>query len=300
MTILPERSEAKKIAAIAESPIVAVVGGVMIDWIFETDRRGEPTTVSPLAKLPGGKGANIALSTYRASHVKAASKGPEAKNLTTKKRMPQSDIRVFLNAAVGEDEEGEALRRAFEADGLDCDGVLVTKGNTGRVRVTVNVETKVSRGTVMAGPRAKYVPRDPSRVETLTGRTGEKPDLLIVGLEVPPAVIEPLLQVAAEAGVDTILNPSPVRPLESTTYAHVTHLVLNEVEAAKMSGLSAEELKSDEKKQHTGARRFIDLGVKIVVLTLGEKGVYYLTARGESGHVPAVEGVVAVDTTGAG
>jgi ribokinase len=298
-----ERTRTSTNEATADSLIVAVVGGVMMDWIFETGRNqspGENTTDLPLARLPGGKGANIALSTYRASHLRPAPEGQGPRTTTASMNSPPSDVRVFLNAAVGDDEDGEALRRALEADGLDCDGVIIAEGETGKCKVTVDAETKVSRGTRMGGSRAEYAPRDLTRIETLTGTTGERPDLLIVGLEIPPVVIQPLLQIAAKAGVETMLNPSPVRPLQTTTFAHVTHLVLNEVEAAKMSGLSAEELKSDTQKQHASAKRFISMGVKNVVLTLGEKGVYYLTASGESGNVPAVKGVVVVDTTGAG
>jgi ribokinase len=301
MTIPAEQAEGRRNNATAASPVVAVVGGVMIDWIFETCKQGKPTTTLPLAKLPGGKGANIALSTYRASHRKSSSDRQESKTSTPKTKFPQSDIRVFLNSAVGADSDGDALRTALEVDGLNCDGVLVAEGETGRVKVTVDVETKVSRGTVMSGTtRATFTPRDPSRIETLTGTTGEKPDLLIVGLEVPTVVIEPLLQVAAEAGVETILNPSPVRPLQDTTLGYVTHLVLNEVEAAKMVRMNAEEVKGNGEKRYSCAERFVGMGVKNVVLTLGDKGVFYLTARGESGLVPAVKGVVVVDTTGAG
>ena len=277
-----------------------------MDMVYETQKdpvNGESHTALSLVQLPGGKGANTALSMYRASHPRPPSKVREPTSLPStkrKSRSKQSDIRVFMNAAVGDDDNGKTLRQNLQSNGVDTKGVVTIEGEaTGACTVMVDIRTKASRMIAYDGPRLKYKPRDPSRIDSLTGGTGEKPDLLIVGLEVPREVIEPLLLTAAKADVDTILNPSPVTYIETETYAHVTHLILNEVETADLSGCSIEDLKSVE-VQKSSAEKFIRKGVKNVVLTLGENGAYYATHNGESGYVIAEKGINVKDTTGAG
>jgi ribokinase len=57
-------------------PVIAVVGGLNMDLVFEAERlpdAGESMDGTSLSDLPGGKGANTALATYRASHFKPTS-----------------------------------------------------------------------------------------------------------------------------------------------------------------------------------------------------------------------------------
>lgn len=78
----------------------------------------------------------------------------------------------------------------------------------------------------------------------------------------------------------------------------IAHLVMNETEAVMLS-----ECKPDDIVNQTGwtsvAEYFLKLGVKNVVVTLGEKGAYYENESG-SGHVEAEKNCTILDTSGAG
>ncbi|KAK1073043.1 hypothetical protein LTR33_010084, partial [Friedmanniomyces endolithicus] len=60
----------------SSSPIIAIVGGINMDLVYETERMpilGESMDALSLLTVPGGKGANTAISTYKAGHNNPAS-----------------------------------------------------------------------------------------------------------------------------------------------------------------------------------------------------------------------------------
>lgn len=105
-----------------------------------------------------------------------------------------------------------------------------------------------------------------------------------------------MIDVAGKADVDFCLNTTPATPIAERSYRHLTHLVVNESEAAIMSGRDREEV--NEGTWPVIAQEFLNRGVKNVAITLGAKGAIYATAT-DSSHCPAFD-VPVVDTTGAG
>ena len=95
-----------------------------------------------------------------------------------------------------------------------------------------------------------------------------------------------------------LLNPSPARYLMPGIYPMVSHLVMNETEAVLLSQLTPADVE-DHTRWTSIAEYFLDLGVKNVVMTLGEKGAYYSNKIG-SGYVEAKENCTVLDTSGAG
>jgi len=95
-----------------------------------------------------------------------------------------------------------------------------------------------------------------------------------------------------------LLNPAPAVPLPEEAYRDITHLVVNETEAAILSGCQEADLVGEEQLLEV-ARKFQTLGSKNVLITLGGRGVFYLGSGGKSGLVPAKKAKV-VDTTAAG
>ncbi|KAL9044154.1 MAG: hypothetical protein Q9214_002685 [Letrouitia sp. 1 TL-2023] len=128
---------------------------------------------------------------------------------------------------------------------------------------------------------------------------GSKPDLVVAHLGIPREQVEKVLQTATKAGVDTIFNPSPATAAVFATCKNVTHLVLNEHEAAHLLGREYREL-CIPAAWKTAAEEFIEPGIKNVVITLAEKGTYYATHDGKSDKVDAVQDVDVKNTTGAG
>lgn len=118
------------------SPIIAVVGSLTHDIIFETERipwPGESVAGTSLATAHGGKGANIAIAAYRASH-----KRPKNGKVSGISRVVDDEMHVFMNGAVGDDDVGPPLRKGMEEKGVDVTGVRILSGeNTGQVVVMV-------------------------------------------------------------------------------------------------------------------------------------------------------------------
>lgn len=76
------------------------------------------------------------------------------------------------------------------------------------------------------------------------------------------------LQKAKAQGKETIFNPAPAVPIPDESLKHIDHLIVNETEAATLSGVSESELANS--LEHV-ANLFISKGVSYVVITLGSK-----------------------------
>jgi ribokinase len=118
--------------------------------------------------------------------------------------------------------------------------------------------------------------------------------VVLTQLEIPVAAAERALAAGRSHGAITILNPAPVRPLPRSVLELVDVLTPNESEAKVLVGREPSENIDLVQLAH----ELIQLGVRKVVMTLGEKGALIVTAA-SSKLVSAIE-VSPVDTTGAG
>lgn len=125
---------------------------------------------------------------------------------------------------------------------------------------------------------------------------GPRPDLVIAQMEIRKEVVQQMIETVGKAGIDFLLNAAPADPITIRSYRYITHLLVNESEAAILSGRDLEEVNQDTWPEI--AQEFLDLNVKNVVITLGAKGAYYATTT-ESDHVPGYK-VNVIDSTGAG
>lgn len=71
------------------------------------------------------------------------------------------------------------------------------------------------------------------------------------------------MKVAREKGVETIINPAPAIPLPDEAYKGLGHLIVNETEAAILSGIENPTSWDDV------AAVFVSRGVKNIIITLG-------------------------------
>lgn len=111
------------------------------------------------------------------------------------------------------------------------------------------------------------------------------------------------IKLAHASGTRTILNPAPAQELPDDIYPELTYLIMNESEAAILSGRPADAI-SPSSDLDAVAAEFIQKGVANVIITLGVEGVYYQTVTAvrqkQAGRrLPAVKAKV-VDTTAAG
>ena len=118
--------------------------------------------------------------------------------------------------------------------------------------------------------------------------------IFLTQLEIPKDVTLYCLKFAKENNVTTVLNPAPASDLSKEIFKYIDYFTPNEVEAEFYSGVKINN-EIDAKK---ASLKLIDLGLKKIVITLGEKGVFYTDGKKEI-YLKASP-VKAIDTTGAG
>jgi len=246
---------------------VLVVGSVNMDVVTplrRLPRPGETIHVEDIVLVPGGKGANAAVSAARLG------------------------ASVRFVGSVGDDAFGRQLRAALEADGIDCTHLRTASRGSGTAVILLDRAT--GQNAIMVGPGANYqitLPPDEAMFDGI--------DIVMLQLETPAAVNVEVARRAAAAGVRVVLDPAPATPDVPEQLLRAAWIVSpNESELATLTGRPVDDV--DGAADAAGV--LLDRGARIVVVKLGEKGALWIT-RDERQHVPAVK-VKAVDTTAAG
>lgn len=267
--------------ATEEVPRITILGSINMDLVSYVDHHplpGETMTATKFVTSPGGKGANQAVACAKLSR-------PSDLN--------GASAVVAMAGAVGGDSHGLILRDTLSTYGVDIDGVAVRHDMSTGIAIIV-VEEPTGQNRIILSPEANHS----LHAEDFHAVRGPRPDLLIMQLEIPLAVVLQALKTAKAAGIPVLLNPAPAQELPADAYAGLDHLVVNETEAAILSALPESELDTREGLARVGAL-FIQRGVKNVLITLGGRGVYYVDQAGHSDLVSAISTTV-VDTTAAG
>ena len=276
------------------SRTIAVMGGITRDLATITERLpddGETVVASGFTEQPGGKGANTAVACYRLTRPNPETR-PEAYEEDV-----EHEIRVRMIGAVGADEYGGPMKDNLINCGVNVDGVRVMEGQATAVN-NIILEKDSGANRIMQYPGAAYAlePTEFKTLESLGG--GVAPDLLISQLEIRRATVEQALETANRERVEVLMNPSPASFLLTRFYRMISHLIMNESEACMLSDCLSEDSKNQAEWSQT-AEYFHNLGVKNLVITLGEKGAYY-SNESEAGYVEAEKNCTVLDTSGAG
>jgi ribokinase len=91
-----------------------------------------------------------------------------------------------------------------------------------------------------------------------------------------------------------IVNPAPAQHVSSSWFHEVDVITPNKIEAEMLTGMKI----TDDVSLAAIARRILDFGIPVVIITLGRQGVYLATNNGMR-LIPAYE-VKTIDSTGAG
>lgn len=98
-----------------------------------------------------------------------------------------------------------------------------------------------------------------------------------------------------------LLNPAPAIPLPGEVFEGLAHLIVNESEAAILTGRSVEEVEREGFDWDLITAEFSQKGVLNTVITLGSKGaVFRAQGMSKAMYVPAEKVKKVVDTTAAG
>lgn len=262
-------------------PRITVLGSLNIDLVSYVSHHplpGETLTANHFNTSPGGKGANQAV---------ACGKLSRSSDLSS----PAADVSMI--GAVGSDTYGQQLISSLTSYGVDTSAVAVREdGKTGIAIIVVDEPSGQNRIILSAEANHTLLP------EHFSTLPGPRPDLLIMQLEIPFDTVLQALRAANASNIPVLLNPAPAKALPDEAYTNLAHLVVNETEAAILSGCQESDLDDVSGLERVSAI-FIQRGVSNVIITLGGRGVYYATKDGKAALVPALKANV-VDTTAAG
>jgi ribokinase len=249
---------------------ILVIGSLNMDLVVKTERipaAGETVKGISFSTIPGGKGANQAVAARRLG------------------RMP-----VKLAGAIGADAFGAALKTALVEAGVDVDHVAEKSGmSTGTATIVVD-QAGDNRIIIVPGANGQVLPGDVDRLEQVIAGAA----ILLLQFEIPLETIEQAVRTARRFSVPVMLNPAPAAPIPDPLLGGVRYLIVNETEAALLSGRSV----TDPETAFPAAETLRARGPEYVVVTLGDRGALVVGA-GTHFHHPA-RPVPVVDTTAAG
>lgn len=250
-------------------PRIAIVGSVNMDLVFRTPRMprpGETLSGHQFHQIHGGKGANQA--------VAAARMGAQ----------------VHFVACVGDDDFARASIEALKQEGIDHHGIRqVAHCATGVAGILVD-DSGENSIVLASGANAQLNTKDIDHALPQL----QQAQLLVCQLETPLDTIRYAIQCAKRAGLLVLLNPAPAQTLNDDLLSQVDFLVLNETEAAHLSQLNVSDMRSAQQAAQSLQQR----GAKVVLVTLGEQGVW--VADTEQAYALPAYSVKVVDTTAAG
>ncbi len=247
-----------------------VIGSLNLDMVVNVDHTpatGETILSDKMNLIPGGKGANQA---YAAGRLGAD---------------------VTMLGAIGSDTYGDIQIESLKKAGVNVSGLIRRKEeNTGIALITVNKEGDNSI-VVVSGANGTLSCEDIDQYSSLL----QEADIILFQLEIP---IETVLYAAKKAkalGKTVILDPAPVpKDFPDELYRYVDILKPNETELQMLTKVSDMENRLCE-----AAGLLKEKGVKNLLVTLGENGVYLDAEETGVCQIPAIK-VDAVDTTAAG
>lgn len=235
---------------------IVVVGSLNVDHTLRVPRipaPGETLTSSRMLTCFGGKGANQAVAAARAGG------------------------RVAMIGCVGVDDFGTRYIEALKAEGIDTSGISRSETPTGSAFIAVD---EAGENSIIVNPGANHA-ITVADIEKLAERICSA-DTLLLQLECPLPVVRRAAEIAREAGVKVILNPSPLGEAFLADRFDVDVLIVNEGEAAKI----------------TPERDLKQARCRHLLITRGADSTLSLTEAGVSDFAPPK--VTPVDTVGAG
>jgi ribokinase len=231
---------------------------------------GETLMGSRIHTAPGGKGANQA---YAAAKLGGAGS-------------------TTMLGRVGDDDYGRQMIANLVSVGCGVEGVRRVPGASG-VALIMIAESGQNSILVVAGANECFGPQDVEADASLL--RGARYALL--QLEVPLSTAIAGARAARAAGLQVILDPSPVPghlPAELLQFVDV--LTPNETEASLLVGARPADISVDEARAIAGELQ--SRGVRHVIIKLGANGCLLLEG-GTATHIQAPM-VTALDATGAG
>ena len=255
-----------------------VVGDLMLDeYVW-----GDVTRISPEAPVPIVKVNKENFMPGGASNV--------ANNIVT------LGGKAILVGVIGSDGRGEILKKTLKDKGVDIGGVIsdISRPTTLKTRVIAYHQQVVRIDKEKTDPLSSKVL---SKVIDYVRRKLEDVDSLIIedygkGVIIPQ-LLDKVVSMARAKNKLIIVDP---KEENFSFYKGITGITPNQHEASCAVGFA---IKDEETLNKAGFKLLNKLGCKVVVITLGERGMRVFERRKRSVHIPTVAQEV-FDVSGAG
>ena len=216
---------------------------------------------------PGGKGCNQAIAIARLGG------------------------KVNFIIKIGKDAYGQLALDTLKKNSINTENIIQDeKSQTGVAGILVDQNSgKNAINVIVGAPNSLKISEIDKQLNLI-----KNSKIFLTQLEVPKDVTLHFLKTAKENGCLTILNPAPASEITKEFYNNIDYFTPNETEAEFYTGIKI----TNEKEAKQAAKKLINLGIKKVIITLGEKGLFYSDGIKEI-YIKACD-VKAIDTTGAG
>lgn len=222
---------------------VLVVGSSNMDisvFVDELPKRGETLLGSEIKYSFGGKGANQAIACGKL--------GADIKFLT----------------CVGNDDNGRSIIEYLKNNNVNCDNVKISNDKpTGTAIISVD---KNGGNTIVVIQGANL----DCDVEYLKENEKEFEDCeyVLIQNEIPLESIYYIIELCSKYNKKLVYNPAPANiNMNNELYKYITYITPNETELELMAFKNVESRDIME-----SVNRLLDLGIKNVLVTLGDKG----------------------------
>ena len=216
---------------------------------------------------PGGKGCNQAIAIARLGG------------------------KVSFISKIGNDDYGQLALNTLIENNIDTSTIIQSQDHqTGVAGIMVDKLTGKNAINVITGaPSTLNIDELNKNIDKI-----KNSKIFLTQLEIPKDVTLRSLKIAKENSVLTILNPAPASEISKEFFNYIDYFTPNETEAEFYTGIKI----TNEKEAKEASIKLLKFGLKKVIITLGEKGLFYSDGN-EDIYLKATP-VKAIDTTGAG
>ena len=217
--------------------------------------------------------------------------GPGGKGCNQAVAIARLGAKVNFISKIGKDSYGELALNTLTKNKINTESVIQDENlQTGVAGILVDKNSgKNAINVIVGAPSTLKVAEIDKHIDII-----KNSKIFLTQLEVPKDVTLHCLKTAKENGCLTILNPAPASEITKEFYNNIDYFTPNETEAEFYTGIKI----TNEKEAKQAADKLINLGIKKIIITLGEKGLFYSDGKEEI-YLQATP-VKAIDTTGAG
>ena len=217
--------------------------------------------------------------------------GPGGKGCNQAVAIARLGGKVNFISKIGKDAYGKLALETLKKNNINTENIIQDeKLQTGVAGILVDQQSgKNAINVIVGAPNSLKINEMNNQINLI-----KSSKIFLTQLEIPKDVTLHCLKTAKENGCLTILNPAPASEISKEFYSYIDYFTPNETEAEFYTGIKI----TNEKEAKQAADKLINLGIKKIIITLGEKGLFYSDGQEEI-HLKA-SSVKAIDTTGAG